>query len=198
MSDDGPPATDAPALAAYGRALRLLGELLDGPPPVEQMLHDLLAVALAATPGLAAATVTMISEEGDLVTAATTDDAARTVDQLEYELEQGPCVTALRTGEEQLVDDVHTDPRWPDFNRRAAELGFATVGGLPLIANGETLGALNVFGAHPSDLDEAVLATLRRLLPPLATSLARARAHRRYQRLLGEVVPTHGAPSAGE
>ncbi|MFA9445766.1 GAF domain-containing protein [Egicoccus sp. AB-alg6-2] len=171
---------------AYGEALALLGELVAGPPPVEEILDELLAVALTAAPGLAAASVTALSVDGELVTAATTDAAAQTVDELEYRLHEGPCVVALDTGVEQLVSDVRTDDRWPNFSQRALELGFSSVAGLPLVNAGETIGALNVFGAAPGDLDEQTLAPLRRLMGPLAAALARGRAHRRYQRLLDQ------------
>lgn len=175
------------ARRAYGRALQLLGELVNGPPPVDEMLDQLLAIARAAAPRLAAASVTALADDGRLMTAATTDEAAHAVDELEYELHEGPCFAALQTGEEQLVDDVHTDPRWPRFNERAAQLGFGCVAGLPLVSGGETIGALNVFGAQPGDLDDPTLQTLRRLVPPLSAGLARGRAHRRYQRLLEEL-----------
>lgn len=174
---------------AYARALRLLGELIDAPPRVEEMLDHLLAVALAAAPGVAAASVTSLDEDGSLMTAASTDEAARMVDKHEYEAEEGPCFAAIASGQEMLVDDVATDPRWPGFNARAAECGFSCAGGLPLCSDGQTLGALNLFGTRPGDIDRATLDTLRRLVPPLSAALHRAHAARRYRQLLDETPP---------
>jgi GAF domain-containing protein len=178
------------AQRAYARSLRLLGELIDGPPPVEELLDHLLAVALAAAPRLTAASVTALDEDGSLMTAASTDEAAAVVDRHEYEAEEGPCFAAIVTGEEILIEDVRTDSRWPGFNAQAAECGFACAGGLPLRTDGETLGALNLFGARPGDLDADTLGTLRRLVPPLSAALHRARAARRYQRLLDDAGRT--------
>ena len=174
------------ARRAYARSLRLLGELIDGPPPADEMLEHLLAVALAAAPGLTAASVTAREDDGSMRTAASTDVAASLVDRHEYESEEGPCYAAIATGRETLVDDVATDPRWPGFNGQAAACGFGSAAGLPLGNDGETLGALNVFGARPGDLDLETLDTLRRLVPPLSAALHRARAARRYQRLLDD------------
>ncbi|HSK23208.1 MAG TPA: GAF domain-containing protein [Egicoccus sp.] len=186
MSGTEPDRDSLAAQRAYARSLRLLGEMIDGPPPVDEMLDHLLAVALAAAPGLAAASVTALDEDGSLMTAASTDEAARLVDKHEYEAEEGPCFAAIATGEEMLVDDVGTDPRWPGFNARAAECGFSCAAGLPLRNDGEVLGALNLFGANPGDLDGATVDTLRRLVPPLSAALHRARAARHYRRLLAE------------
>lgn len=189
-----PERDDRAAQRAYARSLRLLGELIDGPPPVDELLDHLLAVALTAAPNLAAASVTAVEEDGTLTTAASTGEAARVVDKHEYEAEEGPCFAAIATGHETIVSDVGADPRWPGFNTLAAESGFACAGGLPLASDGEILGALNVFGAAPDDLDEATLATLRRLVPPLSAALYRARAARRYRRLLADEGAQQGPP----
>jgi len=160
---------------AYARSLRELGELLMTAPDLSDAMTRLLRVALTAAPHLDAATVTLLGTDGTLRSAAATSAASRAVDEREYELAEGPCVAALRTGEEHHIDDVRSDPRWPAFNAVCEQHGFLAASGLPLVHDGVIVGSLDLFAAEPAGLDEATLATLRRLVPPLGKALARAR-----------------------
>jgi GAF domain-containing protein len=183
VTDAGPDRADT-----YAAALASLSQVLVDAPTLRATLEELLAVAAIAAPEVTALTVTAITEDGDLTAAASTDAHARTVDELEYALAEGPCITALQTGEEQLVRDVHTDERWPRFNASAREEGFGSVAGLPLrAADGVVIGALDVFGAEVDGLTEHDLAVLRRVCPALAAVLANARAYRRTQQLSAEL-----------
>lgn len=182
----------ADADQAYASAIDALARVLVEAPSMRETLGQLLAVAVVAAPDVTALTVTAVTDEGSLTAAASTDDNAQSVDELEYALEEGPCISALATGEEQLVRDTATDPRWPRFAAKAREEGFGSVAGLPLsTADGETIGALNVFSHHTDGLREADLALLRRVCGPAAAVLTNARAYRRTSQLsheLGELL----------
>lgn len=172
------PAEDADQ--AYASAIGALSQVLVDAPSMRQTLEQLLAVAVVAAPRVSALTVTALTEDGSLTAAASTDQSAQNVDELEYALDEGPCVEALSTGEEQLVRDTGTDPRWPRFAAKAREEGFGSIAGLPLRASdGEIIGALNVFSDRPDGLPEDDLALLRRVCGPAAAVLANARAYRR-------------------
>jgi GAF domain-containing protein len=180
-------ATPATAVAdgavgrTYGEALdELAGVVLDAP-TMHGVLEQLIEIARHAAPGTTAISVTSY-EDGEYVTAATTDPAARRVDQYEYATEAGPCVDAIETGELQLSVDVLADDRWPTFSEVAAEAGFRSVAGVPLRAGDRTVGALNLYAAEPDGLRE-VLALAERLAGPLATVVANAIALRRMARL---------------
>lgn len=169
---------------AYASAIGALSQVLVEAPSMRETLEQLLAVAVVAAPRVAALTVTAISEDGSITAAATTDDHALSVDELEYALEEGPCIAALASGEEQLVRDTSTDPRWPRFAAKAREEGFGSIAGLPLrTADGETIGALDVFSHDPDGLPEDDLALLRRVCGPAAAVLSNARAYRRTSQL---------------
>ncbi|MEX1178524.1 MAG: GAF and ANTAR domain-containing protein [Nitriliruptor sp.] len=175
----------------YLAAIHSLSGLLIHESSLETTLDQLLHVARRAAPGADALTVTVLDDAGGYTSAATTDDAARSVDELEYLIEQGPCIEALHTGEEQLVRDTRRDDRWPRFNTAAADAGFSTVAGLPLSApNGTVLGALNVFARASDGLADSDLATLREVAAPAGAVLANARALRRTAAVSDELSAT--------
>jgi GAF domain-containing protein len=168
----------------YVIAVRRLAAILVEGSTLRSTLDELLAVARSAAPAVDALTVTAVADDGSYATAATTDDAAREVDEFEYDIDEGPCVAALTTGDEQLVRDTSTDDRWPRFARAAASAGFGTVAGLPLVTpEGQVQGALNVFTRAADALDEDTLALLRRVTVPAGVVLANARAYRRADAL---------------
>lgn len=169
---------------AYASAIGALSQVLVDAPSMRETLEQLLAVAIVAAPRVAALTVTAISEDGSLTAAASTDDHALSVDELEYALDEGPCIAALTSGEEQLVRDTGTDARWPRFAAKAQAEGFGSIAGLPLrAADGETVGALDVFCHRTDGLPEDDLALLRRVCGPAAAVLTNARAYRRTSQL---------------
>lgn len=179
------------AATTYATALRSLAQVLVDAPSLRTTLDELLAVAVIAAPDVSALTVTAITDDGALTSAASTDEHAQAVDELEYAIEEGPCIEALATGEEQLVRDTRTDPRWPRFNERAGQEGFGSVAGLPLRAtDGATVGALNVFSEHIDGLRDADLVVLRRVCRPAAAVLTNARAYRRTRAISQQLETT--------
>lgn len=173
----------------YADALGALARVLVDAPHLRDTLEQLLEVAAVAAPDVHALTITAVTEDGGLTSAASTDDHAQAVDEFEYAIDEGPCIAALETGEEQLVADVTADDRWPRFTGRASEEGFGSVAGLPLRApNGQVIGALNVFSARAHGLTEDDLGILRRVCAPAAAVLANARAFRRTSHLRDELA----------
>jgi hypothetical protein len=57
---------------------------------------------------------------GKFETVGATSDVPLQVDQIQYELGTGPCVDAAVEEAIFRAGDLVTDPRWPDFGKRAA------------------------------------------------------------------------------
>lgn len=176
---------------AYADALQALSRVLVDAPSLRSTLQQLLEVAAIAAPGITALTVTAVAEDGELTAAASTDDHAKGVDEYEYAIEEGPCIAALATGEEQLVRDASTDERWPKFAERAVEEGFSSIAGIPLRApDRRVIGALDIFSHAVDGITDRDLAVLRRVASPAAVVLANARAYRRTTRLSEQLATT--------
>lgn len=88
---------------------------------------------------------------------------------------RGPTGRAMRTGTAAFAD-VATDPDFGPWRERAMSFGLELGLALPLVAKGDTLGALTVYTAQPKMLDEKTVASLTGFADQVALSLLAARA----------------------
>ena len=90
---------------------------------------------------------------------ASSSDAMHTLELLQLQSDQGPCLEAYRTGEQVVnLDLAAVGSRWPRFAPRAAAEGFRSAHSFPMRLRRRTLGALNLLRSEPGALDEADIA----------------------------------------
>jgi len=84
----------------------------------------------------------------------TTNDVSARIEDLQYELGEGPCMDAHNAGHPVLEPDLaHPDePRWLAFAGPALEAGARAVFGFPLHVGAVRLGALNLYRDRPGPL----------------------------------------------
>ncbi|WNV77205.1 GAF domain-containing protein [Geodermatophilus sp. DSM 44513] len=120
---------------------------------VRSAVELVTALASATAPGSAGAAVTLVDEHGTRTMAATTELAAR-ADALQYSLDEGPCLTAARTGRIVRVDDAVGDRRWPAWNEAVTHLGIRSTLSAPLVSATATIGAIKLYALQPARFDE--------------------------------------------
>ena len=127
---------------------------------VQTALDLVTSLALETTDGAVGAGVTLIGTDRRRESAAATSPLVARADALQYELDEGPCLTAWVDDVQVRIDDLQTDERWPGWRRLALPLGLRSSLSTPLRAQGRVLGALKVYGEQPGALDDrsAVLA----------------------------------------
>jgi len=82
----------------------------------------------------------------NITTEGASDDVPERVDAIQYEVNDGPCVRAIRDHEVLQSDDLSREDRWPEFARRAAaETGVQSMLSFRLFAEENTMGALNLY-----------------------------------------------------
>jgi GAF domain-containing protein len=150
---------------AYAELHRLL---LEGP-EVLALLEKLAALAVAVVPGTHCG-ITM-GRERDVAQVVGSDEVAVRMDELQYLEGRGPCLEAMRTGRLVHVPDVAADERWGGYREHAQALGVRSVLALPLVVDGESLGALNLFGERAGSFDEAATARAEAFTDQAATTL---------------------------
>lgn len=96
----------------------------------------------------------------------------RQADALQYELGEGPCLTARAAEETVIVVDVRTDPRWPEWSAAVEALPVRSVVSTALVSGKECIGALKVYAAMPAAYDEATARMLKLFAGPAATQLS--------------------------
>ena len=106
-----------------------------------------VVIATKILPGCDAAGVCVVYRGDRVDTHATSDDALRQVDALQHELQEGPCLDALRQHDTVRSDDLCVDDRWPKWGPEVAgRLGLLSIVSYRLFSSGESLGALNLYG----------------------------------------------------
>jgi GAF domain-containing protein len=125
--------------------LQLLNDLAETPTTDETVEQ---AVAFAAqTFSTPYAGATLIRDRGRrFETVGPTHDDVRRADHLQDELDEGPCVDAAVESRTVVSNDVVSDRRWPHWGPRIAGLGLASVLSSEIHADGQRVGALNVYG----------------------------------------------------
>ncbi len=114
-------------------------------PGVAAYLSSTTELAVRLLPGVTAASVTVMAA-AQAQTPAFTGQLAFDLDQVQYELGDGPCLHAASTGSPVEIVDALADPRWPDYAGAAAARGARSSLSVPLSISGETTGALNLYG----------------------------------------------------
>jgi GAF domain-containing protein len=101
-------------------------------------------------PGAECASLTVRARRHRFATLGATDDRAERADQLQCELDEGPCILAAEHDDWYRSGDVAVDRRWPAWGPRAAdELGIRSLLSVRLVGETEPLGALNVYSCAP-------------------------------------------------
>jgi len=123
---------------------------------------DVLSTLATRCVGLlpvAAAGILVLGPNGALRVIGSSSDAAHLLDLYQVQNEEGPCLDCFRTHLAVSVDDLTEDPtRWPRFQREALNAGFTSVYALPLDAQGQTIGAINLFATARLSAQHLVVA----------------------------------------
>ncbi len=106
---------------------------------------------------------------GALRVAFATPGVGQGLEQIEEDLQEGPCHDSFLTGEVVVVTDVSTARQWPDYARRAADHGVRAVTAVPMRARGRLWGVLVLYRATDVPLTSIELAAAT-TLANLATS----------------------------
>jgi len=136
------------------RRMRILTKLVGALAP-ELEARRLCGVCADVT-GASGAGIMLMS--GDLPQGAvcTTDDVSALVEQLQFELGEGPCVDAYQQDRPVLEPDLAAPiaPRWFAFTGPAVEAGVRAIFGFPLQVGAVRLGALNLYCDRPGPLSD--------------------------------------------
>lgn len=98
----------------------------------------------------------MLRANDRFLTAAASDDVARTVDSFERELGEGPCLDAIVDASVYHDADLTDGSPWPRLTERVlAHTPVRSMAGFRLLAGDQTSGALNLFSDTPGGLDKA-------------------------------------------
>ncbi|HSK33404.1 MAG TPA: GAF and ANTAR domain-containing protein [Propionicimonas sp.] len=153
-----------------------------------EAVDRLVEVARDLIPLAVGAGISVVDENGACTTVAATDPAVSAADALQFELGAGPCLRAWDTVSPQYVRDTTTDSRWPAWGRAVAEAGIRSVLSVPLVIEGQEIGALQVYAAEPHAFTDHEEHLLSLLAGPVAVLLGVDRTRRHDDTLLDAVA----------
>jgi diguanylate cyclase (GGDEF)-like protein len=146
-----------------------------------QTILDHLVVRIVDVLPIDAAGVTLIVPGEAPLYVAASDDSARRFEQLQTELDEGPCIEAYRHNVAVSIPDLGDDERFPTFAARALSEGLVAVFTFPLRHGEIQLGALDLYRTTPGALDEDELAAAQTLADVAAAYLVNAQTRQELQ-----------------
>jgi GAF domain-containing protein len=141
-------ATGSPAGEDIAASITELQNVLLGTESIEKFVQELAVQAARLIADSLSCGITL-SRAGQAATVACSDELASEVNEVQYQLGEGPVIAALAQGEPVRVDDTSAEERWPRFCQQAADRGVGSALALPLIAADQTVGALNLYALTP-------------------------------------------------
>ena len=116
---------------------------------IGNVLHN-LTEEIAEVLNLRGAGVTLVHDgQQRFVTAA--DEAIATLERVQESSQKGPCIDAVASSAPVAVADIaagDASTRWPDYTIEAKNTGIQAVAGIPMLAEGAAIGAVNLYDSH--------------------------------------------------
>jgi transcriptional regulator with GAF, ATPase, and Fis domain len=153
---------------------------------LEDLLTRVATYAVKAIPGADGAGLTML-EAGRADTIVATATFVGEIDDIQYSLGQGPCITAAQEAQTVMSGSLGADPRWRRFGGAVARLGVHSVLSLPLVTSDGVLGAMNVYAHDRHAFDERAAELGEIFAVPAAVAVQNAQVLAQTQRLAAQL-----------
>ena len=166
MTHTSPSMEPNEAFTQLGR-IKLYETTLEG---VFQQISDL---AKRTIPGVSEASVTLVQGKGAR-TAAFTGELALALDESQYQLGHGPCLEAASSATTQVVNDMASETRWPDWAPRSVQAGAHSSLSIGLPVQDALTGALNLYATKPDTFDDDAIAVAQTFASYASVAMANA------------------------
>jgi GAF domain-containing protein len=159
-----------------------LATLATGSLGLEDLLTKVATFAVRAIPGADGAGLTLL-ENDRADTVVTTAPFVQEIDDIQYSIGQGPCVSAAADRQTVRSGSLGGDRRWPRFGARVARLGVHSAVSLPLITATGVVGAMNVYAHGKHVFDERAAELGEAFAVPAAIAVQNAQVLDQTRRL---------------
>ena len=130
---------------------------------VEATLGQIVASAVDTVPGIDAGSISL-TRRGQVETRVPTSEVIGTLDDIQGELFEGPCISAIEAPPESGVviscdfASAQDAGRWPQFAPRAVEFGYRALISTTLSVASGPRAALNLYSVTPNAFDRTTRA----------------------------------------
>jgi hypothetical protein len=142
------------------RVGQILSRMADGRASDAALPARLCAECLSVLPVTGVALALMTDDGPSGVVLAATDERARQLEELQFALDEGPCVEASRSDHPVLHPELTASGsvRWPRYGAAALDAGVHAVFAFPLRVGAIRLGVLDLYRDTPGPLNAVELA----------------------------------------
>ncbi|HUR23760.1 MAG TPA: GAF and ANTAR domain-containing protein [Acidimicrobiales bacterium] len=102
--------------------------------------------------------------DGEATSIAVTDRLTVEIDLVQYQTDEGPCLSAMNEGHVVRIDILERDSQFTRFAPGALDRGLRSVLSTPLTANGRTVGALNMYSMTANAFDDRTSDAVRSMV----------------------------------
>ena len=175
-------ATSPDFAASIAEAARTLNK----PRGLDATLQTIVEVACNSVPGFDHVGIATLEKRGGMRTRAFTSDLVRRLDEVQSDVREGPCPTAMQGDDALCVSSLRNEQRWPCYVPRAREEGVRSQLAVKLYLDKGTLGGINFYS---TTLDE-VSPDAREFALLFATHAAIALGHAQERETFTEGLQT--------
>ncbi len=176
-------------------SLERFAAALTGGYGIGDVLHN-LTEEMTEVLELTGAGVTLVHDgQQRFVTAAV--DAIASIERVQEKWQKGPCIEAVASAGPVAVPDIAVEDaaseRWPEYVVAAKTAGIQAVAGIPMLAEGDAIGAVNLYDSQPrnwSDEDLRVATVFASVATGYLSHASAAQQHQRTAEQLQQAMNT--------
>ena len=147
-------------LSDFSKSIDAAARTINQPRTLDETLQTIVEVARNSVPGFDQVGISTIHKDGRIETRAYEGDLVLRLDEIQYDLREGPCMDTLQGKPVAVAPTLKDDHRWPRYVPEAIELGVQSQLAVRLYLDNEgTLGGINLYSttsAHVSQDAEAI------------------------------------------
>jgi transcriptional regulator with GAF, ATPase, and Fis domain len=138
--------------SGLGQHLSELARDLEMAKDTKAVMLRIVTAAVDEIEGAIGSAITLLTN-GKITSPVHSDPLAEQVGQIQATTKSGPCVETSRDEITIRSDDLNKESRWPEFTSQALELGVQSVLSFQLFVEGDSMGALDVYGGRINAFD---------------------------------------------
>lgn len=154
--------------------LAALGEVLDDEEDLGRILQRSVEQVTRGVPGADMASVTVVRDDGQGETVASSEERVWAIDSDQYAAGDGPCLEAARTNQMVRVGVKEAHERWPEFAASARAAGVESYLCCPLVIGTDFAGSLNLYSEKPHGFGDFDVALLKVYITAAGAAIASA------------------------
>jgi GAF domain-containing protein len=148
--------------------------LISASVPLEQTMLRIAQYAVDISRNADGAALTVFEDGGPRVTVATTS-LARAADDAQYQMGEGPALTALAEQRAVVSGSLAREPAWLRYASQVGRLGVRSVLAMPLVLDGTVIAVLSIYSCSRSAFNDNDALIAERYSKPAAAIAHNAR-----------------------